>query len=65
MTNAKIAVTSERVAKIKLVDSIFPAASGFLATPSDALQEAIPRVIPAPIAVNIASAAAIAIVPDM
>jgi hypothetical protein len=63
ITKAKIAVTSESVAKIRLVDKILPEASGFLDTPSDAFPEAKPSPIPAPIAVNMDIAAAIAIKP--
>ena len=62
ITNEKLAVTSARFEKIRLVERILPDASGFLETASEALQDARPRVIPAPIAVNIAIAAAIAII---
>jgi len=63
ITKAKMAVTSERVAKIRPVDMILPEASGFLATLSEALEEARPRPIPAPIAASIAIPAPIAINP--
>ena len=63
ITNAKIAVTSDRVAKIRPVDMILPEASGLRATLSEALEEAIPRPRPAPITPRMAIPHAIAISP--